>query len=125
MTIEELYQLVDHEIDWLYYYALQEDRNILNESSDVYKDLKSIGYTKRQLPLKLRCSPCSILSSKSIEIGIEIDLLEKSDSRDGLTPLEVIIKIFPERKMEFLNRLKTIETSDTSGWNKKFVKINK
>lgn len=125
MTIEELYQLVDHEINWLYYYALQEGRNILNESSDVYKDLKPIGYAKKQLPLKLRCSPCSITSSMTIEPGIKIELLEKSDSRNGLTPLEVVIIIFPERKMEFLNRLKTIETSEKSGWNKKFVKINK
>lgn len=122
MTIEELYRLVDHEIDWLYYYAIQEGRNILNESSDVYKDLKPIGYAKRQLPLKLRCSPCSISSTENIVPGISIELLEKSDSRDGLTPLEVVITIFPERKMEFLNRLKTIQTNDTSGWNEKFVK---
>ena len=35
MTEELLYKLIDHEIQWLNYYGLREDREKLNEKSNL------------------------------------------------------------------------------------------
>ena len=109
MKEKDFWMWVDHEIDWLYYYAWHESRSALNENSDIYTDLKPLGYVKRLMPLDLRCAKCFLTSDKSIEPGTKIeDLCNASYPRkeNVMTPLEVAIKIFPEKKMELLNRLR-------------------
>jgi len=109
ITEQEFFKWVDHEIDWLYYYTWYESRSALNENSDIYKDLTPMGYVKRMLPLDMRCAKGVITSDKPIEPGIKFEDLQVTSfprKKNVMTPLEVAIKIFPERKMEFLNRLK-------------------
>ena len=109
MTEKDFWKWVDHEIDWLYYYAWHESRSALNENSELYRDLQPMGYVKRPLPLDIRCAKCVLTSDKSIEVGMNIeDLYYVSFPRreNVMTPLEIALKIFPERKMELLDRLK-------------------
>lgn len=108
MTEELLYKLIDHEIQWLNYYGLREDREKLNENSDIYKDVRSIGYTKRVIELTLRCSPGLITSDCPITIDTKIEELKQDYFPRGenkYTPLEVLFIIHPEKKMEMIERL--------------------
>ena len=109
MTLEELNKLIDIEIQWLYYYSSKESKEKLNENSNIYDDLVSIGYTKRVVKLDLRCVPCIITSDEIIKTGTDISKLKKDSNLRGynrFSPVEVFIKIFPDKKMEILNRLK-------------------
>ena len=108
MTEELLYKLIDHEIQWLNYYGLREDREKLNEKSNIYCDVRSIGYTKRVVELTLRCSPGLITSDKPITKDTKIeDLRQEGFPRGGnkFTPIEVYFILFPEKKMEIISRL--------------------
>lgn len=40
MTETELLKLIDHEINWLNYYGLREDREKLTIDSDIYRDVR-------------------------------------------------------------------------------------
>lgn len=109
MTIKELEDLVDHEIQWLSYYGYREDRNNLNLNSEIYRDVRSIGYTKRVIDLYLRCSPGLITSDIEISKDTIIDKLRRESFPRGnnkFTPLEVYLLIFPDRKEDIINRLK-------------------
>ena len=109
MKIEELKKLVDLEVQWLYYYSHSESRKKLNENSNIYEDLVSIGYTKRVMRLDLRCCPCVITSDEIISEGTNISKLIKINNLRGenkLSPIETYITVFPEKKMEIFNRLK-------------------
>ena len=109
MELNELCKLIDIEIQWLHYYAHVESREQLNESSDIYNDLVSIGYTKRVMPLEMRCCPCVITSDEIITEGLDLSKLQKDKNLRGdnrLSPLEAYIKLFPDKKMIMLNRLK-------------------
>jgi hypothetical protein len=113
ITEKDFIEAIEHEINWLYYYAWYEDREKLNEKSDVYRDLSRMGYTKRVLPLDLRCPMYILTSDKPIEPGIKVEdlkIVQERRTDKNLTPLEVAIKIWPERKMEFLNKLKPKES---------------
>jgi hypothetical protein len=108
MTEELLYKLIDHEIQWLNYYGLREDREKLNEKSNIYCDVRSIGYTKRVMELTLRCSPGLITSDKKITKDSKVeDLREESFPRgeNKFTPIEVYFILFPEKKMDLINKL--------------------
>jgi hypothetical protein len=125
ITEKDFWMWVDHEIDWLYYYSWYESRSALNENSEIYKDLLPLGYVKRQMPLDLRCAKCFLTSDKIIEPGTKIeDLYHISYPRKDnvMTPLEIAIKIFPERKMEFLNRLKPTPHVAEVFYDKKMVR---
>lgn len=109
MTEKEFWKYVDHEIEWLYYYAFHESRSILNENSEIYRDLKPMGYVKRLVALDIRCAAGVFTSDKPIEPGLNVeDLYNVSFPRSEkvMTPLEIAIKIYPDKKMELLNRLK-------------------
>jgi hypothetical protein len=109
MTEEELYKLVDHEIQWLRYYALAEYRNKLTDKSDIYNELISIGYAKRTTSLDLRCLPCTITSSKKIEAGIDLSELtiDSLPRRENfISPIEAYMIIFPNRRGAIIERLK-------------------
>jgi len=108
MTEELLYKLIDHEIQWLNYYGLREDREKLNEKSNIYCDVRSIGYTKRVVELTLRCSPGLITSDKPITKDSKIEELKQEGFPRGenkFTPIEVYFILFPENKMEIISRL--------------------
>jgi hypothetical protein len=109
MTKEQLDRLVDHEIQWLRYYALAEYRNKLTEKSDIYKELKSIGYTKRVIALDSRCLPCTITSSKKIEQGIDLSELtpDSLPRRENFySPIETYMILFPDKRAEVIEKLK-------------------
>lgn len=109
MTEQILMNLVSQEIDWLYYYGYSEDRKLLTKDSNIYEDVQSIGYTKRKISLDTRCAPCVITSDRDIKPGIDIsDLRQDSFPRglNKLTPLEVVLKIYPERAEEFLSKIR-------------------
>jgi hypothetical protein len=109
MNKEELEKYIDLEIQWLNYYANEETRTKLNENSEIYRDLKSIGYTKRVLKLDSRCCPCTITSDEIITEGTDLSVLRKHEynirGENKLSPIETYITIFPKKKMEILNRL--------------------
>jgi len=108
MTEELLYKLIDHEIQWLNYYGLREDREKLNEKSNIYCDVRSIGYTKRVIELTLRCSPGLITSDKLITKDIKIEDLKQESFPRGenkFTPIETFFILYPERKVEIIKRL--------------------
>jgi hypothetical protein len=101
MKKEELWKLVELEIQWLAYYGLGEDRKKLDLSKDsIYEQLRSIGYTKRVIPLDLRC--IGALCYKWEEgMGVE-DLVPLNERRNFVenkfTPLETWVKLFPNEK---------------------------
>lgn len=112
MTLDELNKLIDLEIQWLYYYSHIDSRNSLNEKSNLYQDLVPIGYTKRVMSLFSRCVPCLITSEETIIEGLDVSKLKKDSSGRGdnkYSPVEAFIIIFPNKKMEILNRLKPKE----------------
>jgi hypothetical protein len=76
MTQKEYDRAIDHEISWLKYYALRSTRELLNKESNLYKDLVSIGYTKKVIPLWLRCPYCIITSNNKIDLNTPIKELE-------------------------------------------------
>jgi hypothetical protein len=109
ITKEKLEKLVDLEIQWLKYYSTRESKNKLNESSNIYEDLVSIGWTKRVMKLELRCCPCIITSDEIIIENFDLSKLKVDSTVRGYnryTPLETYIKIFPEEKIEIINKLK-------------------
>lgn len=108
MNKKELLDLIDHEIQWLYYYAHWDSRAKLTEDSNIY-DMRMMGYTKRVIPLHERCSPCLIESKSEIKPGMDLKSLIKCDMskrNQRMTPLEVGMIVFPEKRKEFIQRLK-------------------
>ncbi len=125
MNEKTFWEYVEHEINWLSYYARKDFRLELNEQSNIYDDLKAIVYVKRQMPLDLRCAKCVLTSEKLIEPGLEIsDLTYSSFPRkeNVMTPLEVAMRIFPSRKNEFLEKLKPKESNHTLGFDPKLIR---
>lgn len=93
---EKLKKEIDLEIQWLRYYGLREDRKRLDLTKNIYEQIRSIGYTKRVIPLDLRC--IGYLSYKW-EDGMTVEELKPLNERrngiDKFTPLETWIKLYP------------------------------
>jgi len=103
-----LQKLVSHEIEWLRYYAERNSRSLLNQDSNIYEDLKPMGYTKTRMTLEYRCSPGLITSDYPIKKETKIEELKQCEfprTENKYSPLEVFCILFPERKMEMLNKL--------------------
>ncbi len=103
MNYENLLKYVEHELQWLRYYANSETRQSLTVDSNIYEHLKSIGYTKRVIPLDLRCTCARISSELKITDKSELETLtEVSDPRNNekniFTPLEVFWMRYPEKR---------------------------
>lgn len=67
MKEQELNRAAEQEASWLKYYGLREDRE--KDSLDdhkFYDRLRSIGYTKRVIPLPMRCACLYLTSDKSV-----------------------------------------------------------
>lgn len=112
MGIDELIKAIDSEIQWLKYYALADSRSKLDLSNNVspYDQLKSIGYTKRVIPLDKRCAFLRLTSNENINSNTKLeDLIEVSDYRDNskniYTALEIYLILFPEARHEIYLRL--------------------
>lgn len=102
MTKEILLQYIDHEISWLKYYGLKEDRIKLTETSDIYKEVRSIGYTKRVVPLDIRCCPCLIKIGATLE---ECVIAQFPRTEDKLSPLELYKLMFNDEYKELLSSI--------------------
>ena len=101
MNIEELNKMVDHEIQWLSYYSTSESRLKLNDDSDLYLDLVPMGYCKTPTPLYLRCSICILSNNSIINENTNLESIRVVNSIKGkydYTPLEVYLKLFPNKK---------------------------
>ena len=93
MTEKEFEIAIEQEISWLRYYALKRDE--LTESSNLYDDLISIGYTKRVIPLSDRCPKFIVTSENQITEKTRIEdlviITERRNTQDNkFTPLEVL-----------------------------------
>jgi len=111
VTLKELEELIDRELSCLNYYARTDTRMALNINSSIYDDLVSIGWTKKVMKLELRCCPCIITSDETITENFDVSKLKIAHTIRGdnkYTPLEAYLKIFPDKKIEILNRLKTV-----------------
>lgn len=109
MTQKEYDRAIDHEISWLRYYALRSTRELLNKESNLYRDLVSIGYTKRVIPLWLRCPYCVLTSNKKIDLNTPIEELEiigepTNNNSNRYTALE-FEWLNPDKREEIIKRL--------------------
>lgn len=113
MENEVFDKLVRHEIEFLRYYSRKDSRAELTEDSDFYRDLRKMGYTKRDMPLDLRCSPGIVTADEETVEGMDIALLKqyqfpRDASRNRYSLLEAFVIIYPEKKkwvIEQLNKL--------------------
>lgn len=101
MKKNELWKIVELEIQWLAYYGLGEDRKVLDLTKEsIYEQLRSIGYTKRVIPLDLRCIGALCYKWKE---GMDVEDLVPLNERRNLnerkfSPLEIWVKLFPSEK---------------------------
>jgi len=101
MEKEELWKIVDMEIEWLIYYGFRADRKNLDLTKDtIYEQIKSIGYTKRVIPLDLRCIGALCYKwENNTTLKDLIPLNERRNPKENkLSPLEIWIKLFPNEK---------------------------
>lgn len=108
ITKEQLDKWIDTEINWIRYYGYRSDRESLTEKSDIYNDIRSIGYTKRVIPLIRRCSPVTITSDETITASTKLENmfeLHTWDRYNIFTPLEIYWIIYPEKRKEVINLL--------------------
>lgn len=115
MKKEDLKKYVDQEVSWLYYYGSQqesEDPNRTTRKTELYNDvlfydrLISIGYTKKVIPLHMRCPAVFITSIKpvlesSIE-ELEIITGPRNHVNNIFTPLEYAFYF----NLEYADKLK-------------------
>lgn len=109
INLKDFERWVDNEISFLRYYGNYE-KNKLDINCDFYKDIKE-GWYKRPLKLRLRCASTFLKSKTEINPNTKIGELENASQNDGLTPLEIFVKIYPERKKEVISILKSEETN--------------
>lgn len=105
ITKEQLDKWVDCEIGALRYYGLREDRETLTEESNLYEHLRSIGYTKRPMPLVRRCAMVSLSSDEIITPETKLENLKQvyTWSRDNVyTALEIYWMLYPEKRKEVI-----------------------
>lgn len=101
MNKEELKKEVELELQWLRYYGLREDREKYDPKVSAYEQLRSIGYTKRVVPLAMRCGFCRVTTSSPITKDTVIEDLEitanqRSPENNVYTALDVWSMKFPE-----------------------------
>lgn len=113
MTEKEFDRFTEKETDWLRYYGLRESR--LADSFDdekFYDRLESIGYTKRVIPLTMRCPSAFITSDKPVlesEISdLKISTFPRNHEQNIYTPLEYMFAKKIGRYQEFINKLKEV-----------------
>ena len=105
--IEKLKREVEHEIQWLHYYGYKPDRVKLDLSKGgIYEQIQSIGYTKRVVPLDLRCiGGLAYVWNDDTNIDNLICLSERRNGIDKLSPIELWVKLFPNDIEKIYNKL--------------------
>lgn len=111
----QLERWIDQELSLLRYYGYREDRARLNNNSNLYEDIRSIGYTKRPMSLRNRCVPTLIKSDSEISPNTKIeDLYISYDRINTYSPCEVFMKMFPNRRDEVIQILQNQKSNPTT-----------
>jgi hypothetical protein len=113
MTKEELIKFSEHEIQWLRYYATSRTCVKLTHVEHLYEDLAILRkQSSKQLALYDRCSAAMLtFDSELVYIGVDdIYIVNKGRSveNDIYTPLEMLIRIYPDERDDILKKLKHI-----------------
>ena len=111
---QQLERWIDHELSFLRYYGYREDRMKLTIDSNIYEDVRSIGYTKRTMPLSHRCIPATIKCDTEINSTTKIEdlyIITERKTDQNYSPCEVFMKIFPDRRKEVIDILKNQESN--------------
>ena len=113
---KQLERWIDHELSFLRYYGFREDRMKLTNDSNLYEDIRVIGYTKRPMPLKNRCIPAVIKCDTEINSNTKIEELYTTQERTGdiYSPCEVFMKMFPDRKGDIIGIIKSEESNPST-----------
>jgi hypothetical protein len=111
MTEEQLLKAAKQELEWLRYYGHVDSRLAFTSESELYRDLQSIGYTKKNTPLDLRCAPHILTSNSLISEESKVDELfitpsPRDHGENRYTPLEVVWILFPEKRQGIVDGLK-------------------
>ena len=111
MKEQELNRAAEQESSWLHYYGLGEDRekDPLDDAM-FYDRMRSIGYTKRVIPLPMRCVCMYVTSDKPVlESSIE-ELQSVSGPRNHdanvYTALEYVLATKSLEHERFRNEIK-------------------
>lgn len=109
--------LVNIELDWLQFYSSPESRYTLSEDSDLYSELKPVGYTGGFVNLDNCCIPCIITSEKTITKKTKISELKtitsvRDKSENKYSPLEVYWILYPNKREEVIQKLKNLKNSE-------------
>jgi hypothetical protein len=108
VEIQDLIKNAEQEIQWLRYYALAETnipgkngRRNFDPTRSPYEQLVSIGYTKRVIPLSMRCAFLRLTADTPIS---ETPLEQMISSTEVCNPennvfsaLEVLLMKYPEK----------------------------
>lgn len=94
MTESEIIKAAQQEADWLRYYGRREDRESDDFSDGFYDRVKSIGYTKKVIPLPMRCSCMYITSTDGhTVIGNDVkNLIPISGPRDTFNNIHTALE---------------------------------
>lgn len=111
MTEEELFKAAKQELEWLRYYGHADSRLAFTADSEIYRDLQSIGYAKKNTALDLRCAPFILTSNNLICEDSKIDELfvmplTRNHSENRYTPLEIVWILFPKNRQWIVDGLK-------------------
>jgi hypothetical protein len=96
INFEKLWKSARDEADWLRYYGHNESRMSDEFNDDKFYDrIESIGYTKRVIPLHLRCPMVCISSDLPMDESTIKDIYvvsgPRNHSKNIYTPLEFFI----------------------------------
>ena len=111
---QQLEKWIDHELSFLRYYGYREDRMKLTIDSNIYEDVRSIGYTKRTMSLSHRCIPATIKCDTEINSNTKIEdlyVITERKTNQSYSPCEVFMKIFPDRRKEIIDILRNQESN--------------
>lgn len=104
--------LVNIELNWVKFYSTPESIYSLTENSDLYSELKPVGYSGGMISLDNCCIPCIVTSEKPINSKTKISDLKtitstRDTSQNRYSPLEVYWILYPEKRLDLISKLKT------------------
>jgi hypothetical protein len=110
-------KLVNIELDWLKFYSTPESIYNLSEDSDLYSELKPVGYGGGLISLDNCCIPCVITSEKTINGKTKVSDLKtitstRDKSQNRYSPLEVYWILYPNKREEVVKKLKNLKDKE-------------